>query len=159
MLAYSETKALYWPQCLRVCGTSTNTLSISTPVLFIHTPLKIFFSFFFKHCLSTMAVNSSPCSSIHPCGQDLLEKATSHWLMLGSITDILREYSHSATTICYFTPQYYLKPKKSGKQLLFLLKVAQGLYKTQNQTCLKLTNQFHLTQGLNLSQVDIILNF
>lgn len=56
------------------------------------------FAAVFQQCLSTMPVNASHRSlslslslTVYPCGLDLLEQATSHWVMLGSITGTVRE--------------------------------------------------------------------
>ncbi len=53
---------------------------------------------------TAMPVNSSHCSSIYPCGLDLLEKATSRWIMLGSIT--CWETADTEPSQCHATRQY-----------------------------------------------------
>lgn len=87
------------------------TLSQSHLLLHIPTPLRFKIFFFFVSSIHNTPCPLSQRSSEHPCGLDLLEKATRHWLKLGSITNMLRNYSGSLPTLCHFTPQSYICQK------------------------------------------------
>lgn len=84
-----------------VCGTHPNTPSILSYLFLLLWTSRYF-----------LLISSPHCMSIYPCGLDLLEKAASHRLMLGSITDVLGDYSHQRHHNMSFYPSILPLPKK-----------------------------------------------
>lgn len=101
-------EAVCWTQtvCARsrfsMCDTHSSTRSRSQPLC----PL-------WRPGFSPSSLHNSPHlpserSSLRTCGLGLLEEATNQWLMLGSITHLLRDESHGTAALCHFS----LRPAK-----------------------------------------------
>lgn len=146
MLACSEIMALYWP-CARVrvcvCASHSCQHSISILSRLIYSLWSSRHTFFFV-CLTLSLRSSSHCSSVYPCGLDLLAKSHKPPTNAGLHYRRIERLQPIAPPQNVILP-YNITSAKETK-LLFLLKVVQGLYtilQTQQQICWKWTNRFH----------------